>query len=75
MDVVHMLSVAGYAWNFDCAQPPLGAHMQNMKHNPAKVIQKISFTCLLRIYPQSLPNFSFSSVNPTIHFVIFFQQP
>ena len=23
MDVIHMLSVAGYAWNFDCAQPPL----------------------------------------------------
>ena len=23
MDVVRMLSVAGYAWNFDCVQPPL----------------------------------------------------
>ena len=23
MDVVCMLSVAGYAWNFDCAQPSL----------------------------------------------------
>ena len=23
MDVMRMLSVAGYAWNFDCVQPPL----------------------------------------------------